>query len=155
MHFFPKHLVHVGNVDAFVGEFRGECRELVSEDGDLSLEVVPFLLELGEALPDLGQLSLLAGDVRLELLVVLLFTVELLLVVLQVRPLLVEEVFRAAILLTRLVDQLVSLATVLDRVLPLQVQLMPLSVQSLELLRCLVELDLCRLRLSHFLLELL
>jgi hypothetical protein len=67
---------------------------LISKDGHLTLEVIPFLLELGEALTDLGELSLLARDVRFKFLVVFLFSVKLLLVVLEIRAFLVKEVLR-------------------------------------------------------------
>jgi len=76
-------------------------------------------------------------------------------VVLKIISLLVEEVFGRAILLTSLVDQLVTLSGILDGVLPLKVQLMSLGMKSLELLSGLVELDLSSLSLGDLLLELL
>jgi hypothetical protein len=65
---------------------------LVSEDSDLSFKVISFLFEFGEALTYLRELSLLASDVTLELLVIFLFTVELLLVVFEIAAFLVKEV---------------------------------------------------------------
>ena len=56
-------MVHVRNIDTFVGQFSGKGRELVAKDCDLTFEVVALLLELGEALTDLGELALLTGDV--------------------------------------------------------------------------------------------
>ena len=74
--------------------------------------------------------------------------------VLEVAPLLIEEVLGGPVLLAGLIDQLVPLPRVLHRVLPLQVQLVPLRMETLELLRRLVQLDLRRLSLRNLLLKL-
>ena len=58
-------------------------------------------------------------------------------------------------MLTGLVDQLVSLATVFDGILPLEIQLVTLGMHAFELLSGLIELDLCGLSLSDLLLEFL
>ena len=128
---------------------------MISEDGDLSFKIISFLFEFGEALAYLSELSLLASDVTLELLVILLFTVKLLLVVFKITAFLVEEVLRGAVLLTSLVDELVSLAGVLDGILPLQVQLVAFRVHTLELFGGLVKFYLGCLGLSDLLFELL
>lgn len=75
--------------------------------------------------------------------------------VLKVRLLVVEVVLGIAVLLTGLVDELVALATVLNGVLPLQIEGVPLGVEAFELLCGLVELDLGGLSLGDLLLELL
>jgi len=127
---------------------------LVSEDSDLSFKVISFLFEFGEALTYLRELSLLASNVTLELLVIFLFTVELLLVVFEIATFLVEEVLRGAVLLASLVDELVSLAGVLDGILPLQIELVAFCVHALELFGCLVKFDLGGLGLGDLLFEL-
>jgi len=58
------------------------------------------------------------------------------------------------VLNTSLVDEFVTAATVFDRVLPLQVKLVPLLMQPFEFLGSLVQLNLRGLRLSDFLFEL-
>jgi hypothetical protein len=75
-------------------------------------------------------------------------------VVLKIISLLVQEVFGRAILLTSLVDKLITLSGILNGVLPLKVKLMSFSMKSLELLSGLIELDLCSLSLGNLLLEL-
>jgi hypothetical protein len=76
-------------------------------------------------------------------------------VVLKIISLLVKEVFGRPILLTSLVDQLITLSGILNSVLPLKIQLMSFGMKSLELLSGLIELDLCSLSLGDLLLELL
>ena len=75
--------------------------------------------------------------------------------VLKIISLLVKEVFGRPILLTSLVDQLITLSGILNSVLPLKIQLMSFGMKSLELLSGLIELDLCSLSLGDLLLELL
>jgi signal transduction histidine kinase len=112
-----------------------------------------LLLSLaGELLADLGQLTLLGLDVALSRAVVFLFALEALFVLLEVVLFAVELILEEAELLTRLVDELVTLARVLDGLLPLQVQLVTFLVQALELLGRFVELDLGSLGLGHLLL---
>ena len=94
LHLLTKNLIHVSHVDSLVGELGGEGGELISEDSDLTLEVISLFLEFGETLTDLSQLSLLTSDVRFKFLVVFLFSVKLLLVVLEIRAFLVKEVLR-------------------------------------------------------------
>ena len=98
LHFFAEHLIHVCNVDSLIRELCCECRKLVAENGDFSLEVVALLLKFGEAFPDLGQLALFTCNVGLELFVIFSLSIKLLLVVFKVRLLFVEEVLGRAVL---------------------------------------------------------
>ena len=66
----------------------------------------------------------------------------------------VEFIFTVAEILTGLVDQLIPPSGIFNRFLPLEVKLMTLLVQALELLRCLIELNLCSLSLRDLLLKL-
>jgi len=76
-------------------------------------------------------------------------------VVLQISPLLIEEVLGTAILLTSFIDQLVTLATVLNSILPLKVELVALSMKSFEFLGCLIKFNLGCLGLCNLLLKFL
>ena len=67
----------------------------------------------------------------------------------------VELVLLSAEVFAGLVDEFVALAGVFDGVLPLQVQLVALLMQTFEFLGGFVELDLSGLRLSDLLFELL
>ena len=67
----------------------------------------------------------------------------------------VELVLLSAEVFAGLVDEFVALAGVFDGVLPLQVQLVALLMQTFEFLGGFVELDLRGLRLSDLLFELL
>ena len=58
-------------------------------------------------------------------------------------------------LFTGLVDQFIASLRILNGILPLEVQLVSLLMQTLKLMRCLVKLNLCGLCLSNFLLQLL
>ena len=64
-----------------------------------------------------------------------------------------EPALSVTVLHTRLVDKLIATATILNGVLPLQVQLVALLMQPFEFLCSLVELNLGGLRLSDLLLE--
>lgn len=66
----------------------------------------------------------------------------------------VEFIFTVAEILTGLVDQLIPSPGIFNGFLPLEVKLMTLLVQALELLRCLIELNLCSLSLRYLLLKL-
>ena len=66
----------------------------------------------------------------------------------------VEFIFTVAEILTGLVDQLIPPPGIFNGFLPLKVKLMTLLVQALELLRCLIELNLCSLSLRDLLLKL-
>jgi hypothetical protein len=70
-------------------------------------------------------------------------------VVFQISPLLIEEILGTAILLTSFNYQLVTLATVLNSILPLKVELVALRMKSFEFLSCLIKLDLCCLGLCN------
>ena len=100
-------------------------------------------------------MALFRLDLPLRLLVRLLFALQAAQVLLVLVLLALEPALAVTVLDARLVDELVAAPAVLDRVLPLQVQLVPLLVQPFEFFGRLVELDLRGLRLSHLLLELL
>jgi len=65
-----------------------------------------------------------------------------------------EPTFGISVLHTSLVNELVSAARVLNSVLPLEIKLMPFLMQPFELFCGFVKLDLRRLRLGNFLLQL-
>ena len=66
-----------------------------------------------------------------------------------------EPTLRVTVLDARLVDEFITSATVLNGILPLQVQFVALLMQPFEFLCSLVEFNLGGLRLSDFLLELI
>lgn len=66
-----------------------------------------------------------------------------------------EPRLAVAVLNTSLINELITSARVLDSVLPLEVELVALLMQSFEFFRGFVKLNLRRLRLGNFLLKLL
>lgn len=100
-------------------------------------------------------MALFRLDLPFRLLVRLFLTLQAAQVLLMLVLLSLEPALAVTVLHARFVDELVTASAVFDRVLPLQVQLVPLLVQPFEFFGRLVELDLSGLGLSHFLLELL
>lgn len=127
---------------------------MIPEDGNFAFQVLSFKFRASEVFSDLGEVALLALDVALKLLVVVLLSLELVLVVLEVCRLVIEVVLCASVVLRGLVDELVPLSGVFERLLPLEVKLVALRVEALELLSCLVKLNLGGLSLCDLFFEL-
>ena len=113
-----------------------------------------FFVTTLQSFSDFDELALLARDLSLSLLVSLLLSLKAAKVLLVLILLALKPALSVTVLNTGLVDEFVTAATVFNRVLPLQVKLVPLLMQPFEFLGSLVQLNLRGLRLSDFLFEL-
>lgn len=136
-------------------QLSGKSRKLVLENSYFSFQLLLLVVLEGAALTDFGKLALLGDLLLLNSLVVDLLAVKALFVLLELVLLFIKLVLLLAEVLTDLVDQLVTLAGVLDGLLPLQIKLVAFLVQPFEFLGGFIELNLGGLGLSHLLLELL
>ena len=155
LHLFFEDLVDVGNGTALVLQLCRERGQLVGEDGDLTFRDFHFFIAALKRLPDFDQLALFCLNRALCLFVGLLLALETTEVLLVLVLLALEPALAVTVLDTSFVDELITTATVLNSVLPLEVKLVPFLVQPFEFLGRLVELDLRGLSLRHLLLELL
>ena len=121
----------------------------------MTLRYFDFFITALERFSDFDQLALLGLDLALSLLVGLFFALEAAKVLLMLILLALQPALGVTVLHTCLVDKLVTTATILNSVLPLQVKLVSLLMQPFEFFSGLVELNLGGLSLSDFKLELL
>ena len=92
----------------------------------MTLGIILLKVSLLQFLTSHNETSFLDGDFSSSSLVALLLTLESALMLLKLSLLPVEPVLGIAVLLTSLVDQFISLATVFNGILPLEVELMAL-----------------------------
>jgi hypothetical protein len=142
-------------VETLGGELLGVRRKLILLSGDFRLEIFLLLLRLGLAVTVFAKVVGLVEDLSLNLLVVFLLAFKLGLLALKFALSLVVELFQITVLLSSLVNERVTTLDVLDGLLPLQVELVTLLMESAEFFSGLVKLDLSSLGLGDFILELL
>ena len=94
----------------------------------MTVGIILHLVSLLQFFTSHNENSLFNGNLGSRSLVALLLTLETSLVLLKLCLFPVEPVLGITVLLTSLVDQLISLATVLNGILPLEVKLMALSM---------------------------
>ena len=116
------------------------------------LHVFVFTLEF---FSQLDQFAFLSLDLSLSFLVGFFLTLQTAQVLLVLVLFTLEPALGVTILHTCLVNQFIATARVFNGVLPLQVQLVTLLMQTFEFLRGLVQLNLSGLSFGHFLLQLL
>jgi len=102
--------VNVSNIKSLVGELSGKCRELISKNSDFTLKVLSINIRLSKTLSDFRKITLLSSDGTVQLSVVVLLSLKFLFVVFKISLLLIEVVFGSGVILTCLVDQLISLS---------------------------------------------
>ena len=100
-------------------------------------------------------MALLCLNLALSLLVGLLLSLKAAKVLLMLILLALKPAFSVTILHTSFINKLITAAGVLNGVLPLQIKLVALLMQSFKFFGCFVELNLCGLCLSHLLLKLI
>lgn len=147
--------VDVSNVEALGRQFLGIGRKLIFLSGDLRHQVLLLFLGLGFAVTVLAEQIGFVEDLSVDLLIVFFFTLKLGLLTLEFALPLVVELLQVTVLLSSLVNEGVTALDVLDGLLPLQVELVTLLMESAEFFSGFVKFNLSSLGLSDLILELL
>lgn len=155
LHSVFKDGVDVSYVEALGSQFLGIRRKLIFLGGDLRHQVLLLFFGLGFTVTVLAEQIGFIEDLSVDLLVVFFLTLKLGLLTFEFALPLVVELLQVTVLLSSLVNEGVTTLDVLDGLLPLQVELVALLMESAEFFSGFVKFDLSSLGLGDLILELL